>query len=489
MARVAGVAGRIAPAARYDGDRLSQSEIWALQRRYFTKAGIEAWRTNTVPSYVTVNPFIAGTYVEMVRAFARDCRAAGHDDPVTVVELGAGSGRFAHGFLSRWCDEAAAGEPPPLRYVMTDVSPATLKFWRGHQRFRGFVEQGILDFALYNAEAGGPLRTSRGPLVVIANYVFDGLTQDLFRVAGGRLEEGLASVAASPADTADDPADRIAELTLDYRWRPCGSGYYGRPDWDLLLESRRRGMGSGAFLMPVGALACLERMVALADGPLAVLSCDRGDVDPAWFEETEPPQPLRHGSFSFPVDYGALAGWTRGRGGAALVPDHPPASIAVVALAFGLPAGADALIATYDRVVRRFGPDDFFMLKRGFDTGCDTLDLKQILAFLRLSAWDPAILLAAYDRLVSLLGDVDGPRRRALRDGLLRLWKGYLPLGEPEDVAFRVGSLLAGLSYPADAVPVLEESVAAFGDNPATLANLAHCRAAILSTMGNGRNG
>ena len=42
--------------------RLSRSLLWQLQRRYFAQAGLDAWRSGTVPHYVTSNPFIARAY-------------------------------------------------------------------------------------------------------------------------------------------------------------------------------------------------------------------------------------------------------------------------------------------------------------------------------------------------------------------------------------------------------------------------------------------
>ena len=54
--------------------RLSESILWQAQRNYFIEQGIEAWRKNIVPSYVTINPFIAHTYAEVVLAYLEDCK-------------------------------------------------------------------------------------------------------------------------------------------------------------------------------------------------------------------------------------------------------------------------------------------------------------------------------------------------------------------------------------------------------------------------------
>src|SRR4051812_30311845 len=73
--------------------RLSRSILWRLQRRYFDEAGVSAWSTTTVPHYVTCNPVLAHAYAAVIFGWLRDLRAGAldPDEPVTIVELGAGS--------------------------------------------------------------------------------------------------------------------------------------------------------------------------------------------------------------------------------------------------------------------------------------------------------------------------------------------------------------------------------------------------------------
>ena len=86
--------------------RLADSILWKLQREYFERQGIEAWRQGTVPHYITSNPFIAGAYARLVSGFLRDCtsgtRCLATGQPVYIVEIGAGSGRFAYHFLKNF---------------------------------------------------------------------------------------------------------------------------------------------------------------------------------------------------------------------------------------------------------------------------------------------------------------------------------------------------------------------------------------------------
>src|SRR5438105_1168574 len=91
-----------------DGERFSSPRLWDLQRAYFERNAIDAWRSGAVPHYVTSNPFVGAAYARIVAAFIRDCLDAGTVDPtqpVYVLELGAGSGRFSFQFLRHFFDE------------------------------------------------------------------------------------------------------------------------------------------------------------------------------------------------------------------------------------------------------------------------------------------------------------------------------------------------------------------------------------------------
>ncbi|HMA91522.1 MAG TPA: hypothetical protein VKP30_02505 [Polyangiaceae bacterium] len=103
------------------GERLSRSALWTLQRACFNQAGVNAWRTGQVPHYITSNPFMAAAYARVVTGFLRDLAAANscaRGDPLTIVELGAGSGRLAFHFLQKLLAErrVAARRADPLRY-------------------------------------------------------------------------------------------------------------------------------------------------------------------------------------------------------------------------------------------------------------------------------------------------------------------------------------------------------------------------------------
>ncbi len=142
-------------------ERLSRSHLFHLERTFYHRAGIGAWRTATVPHYVTNNPVLAHAYAEVLVGFFRDCAAAtpGLAEPVTLLELGAGSGRFAYLVLRALVERLGRSPLAGLRfrYVMTDFTESNLAFWRDHDALRPFVEQGLLDFGVLDAEQDGEI--------------------------------------------------------------------------------------------------------------------------------------------------------------------------------------------------------------------------------------------------------------------------------------------------------------------------------------------
>jgi hypothetical protein len=66
-------------------------------------------------------------------------------------------------------------------------------------------------------------------------------------------------------------------------------------------------------------------------------------------------------------------------------------------------------------------------------------------------------------------------RTRSTASGLTH----YLPLDEDADLAFAIGCVLAGIGAFEDAAAFLRRSLAAYGDDPATQANLLRCERAI----------
>ena len=190
----------------------SKSKVWQAQRRYYDQSGIDAW-SGDVPCYITTNPFIAYHYAAVVAAFIEDWQKTHPSDdidqPFYCVEIGAGHGQFGFYFLKKLQEimHAKGVQKIPVCYVMTDFTQTNIEFWKKHPALNEFVESGLLDFAQFDFENDDALHlihqdrvVARGdihqPVVVFANYLFDSIVTDVFRVSDGRMEEALVSLTA-----------------------------------------------------------------------------------------------------------------------------------------------------------------------------------------------------------------------------------------------------------------------------------------------------
>lgn len=474
--------------------RLSRSMLWELQREFFARQGVEAWRQGTVPHYITSNPFIASAYAQVVLGFLRDCQAGSPPldpgQPVYIVELGAGSGRFSFHFLKKFL--AVFARSPlkhiPVKYVMTDFAEANLDYWREHPSLAPWVEQGWLDFARFDAGNDRELRLRhagetlapggvRNPLVVLANYVFDSLPQDAFAIRYGQLCESLVSL-TSPQEEADLSApDLLDRVQIAYAHQPLNGTYYDDPDWEDILRDYGARLADTAFLFPCAALGCLRDLSQISGGRLLLLSADKGysrEEDLLGWGE---PVLARHGScFSMLVNYHALGQYVRRQGGQVLGGDRRHESLAVCAYILGgPPGGAVETRQAFAAAVEQFGPDDFFTLIKGIQNMCDSLSLPQLLAYLRLSGWDANVLLGCYPSLLERAASLSEPERGALCQAIGHVWDTYYPIGEEIDLAFCLGVLLYGMSYYRQALDYFGHSSRLYGPDAGTAYHMGMC--------------
>lgn len=136
--------------------------------------GGEAWRQGEVPHYVTSNPTMAMSYADIVYALWRDQQRlvstdTSCDAPLTICELGAGSGRFAFHFLTRLAHLCAQTnlELTSFRYVVTDQAERNLAFWEKPETDHVFGSNEIVSGHSWNHLSEG----SRSSRVVPGSHV------------------------------------------------------------------------------------------------------------------------------------------------------------------------------------------------------------------------------------------------------------------------------------------------------------------------------
>lgn len=474
------------------GTRLSRSLIWTLQRSFYERRGVEAWRSEEVPFHITSNTFIAQAYAQVVLGWLRDWSPLDSGEPVYLVEIGAGHGRFGYLFLKKLLrlQQSSALRDVRIRYVMTDLAERNVELWRDHPRLKPFLDSGLLDLACFDASRDTALRLAVSgrvlvpgavvnPMVMIANYVFDSIPQDAFRIEDGHLYESLVTV--TPRRREIDPGDPelLSRVDLSFHDEPVDPEYYGDPDLDAILRDHQQRLPSTSFLFPVAALQCVRAFRDLSGGRLLLLSADKGcNRDEELLLGHGMPVITRHarGCFSMMVDYRILGEYFRRQGGEALRPSRRHESILTSAFLLGCPPGGPLEVRqAYRTAIEGFGPDDFFTLAPALDLSRDALSPEQALAYLRLSAWDHRLLWRLIPLFKSRCAELAEARKRELRDAVRQVWDFYYPIGEEEDLAFHLGVLLLEMQLYREALELFEESARLYGLEPGTAYNMGLC--------------
>jgi len=482
--------------------RLSRSLLWQWHQSYYHRQGIQAWAGGTVPHYISSNPWIAGAYARVAFAWLRDCAAPASSapdafapldraHPVHVVELGCGTGRFGYLFVQRLLDllRRSTLHPLSIRYVFTDFTRSTLDRLRSHPSLRPLVDEGIVDFAVYDAGADRELRllhsrevlapdNLRNPLAVVANYVFSGLPQDCFRLRAGRLHPGLVTLTSprSEPDLEDPELLSRVELFLEYGDQAFDGDFYGDPDLDPILRRYQQELPDTELVFPCSALRCVRNLLQLAGNRLLLLSGDKGY---AWREcllANPAPAINVRGGLSMMVNYHAIGRYLHAQGGELLRTSHLAPFFSVsVGVAGTPPGGTIETRMAVDEQLERLGPDDFCSLAMTIQTNYEAMTLEQLLAWLRLSGGDPRALLGAFPTLARHLPAASTTEREELRRLLHQTWDAYFPIGERQDLPFHLGALFLAMGSHREAARYFQRSLDTHGPDPATQYNLGVC--------------
>lgn len=468
----------------------SSSLWWTLQRQYFEEKGFEAWRRAEVPQYVTTNPRIANSYAEMIFACYKDTvEKSGVDEPLYILETGAGSGRFAFYLLKRlaWLCRQTQIPESSFRYVLSDFTKTNLDFWKMHPCFQLFVENGMLDMALFDMTQPDVLQLQlsqqtiaanslRHPLVVIANYVFDSIPQDLFYCHEKKLNAILVSSHSDEDPSTLTAGETLAHLSYDYHHVEAGEHHYPEPLFNTILNSYAQQFSDAYVFFPATALRALDHLRSFASQGLVLLTADKGDHRLYNIASAEAPGIVRHGSFSLSVNFHALRAYCDGTGGRSCFPgfQHNSINTACMLLTDRPDAFSNTVLA-YQKYISESGPDDYFVLYRNFSRNIDKLTVQEILSFIRFSLYDSRVLSLAATRLQALVPEMTTHERIDIVNLVNQCWENYFPLGEQTDLAHQVAQLLYDLGVYNLAAYYFQLSIGLYGNDTGTLYNIAAC--------------
>jgi tetratricopeptide (TPR) repeat protein len=400
---------------------LSESLIWQMQKDYFDKKGVDAWNKQ-VPFYVTSNPVVAHSYAQMCAALMKDYKDKHNDDCFYILELGTGSGQFSCYFLTFLTKMLERCDLKDLKfcYVMTDFTLQNLKFWQTQPKLKEFVDKGVLDFAIYNLEEQNDIElvnkkitlnkdTAKAPITVVANYIFDTVIHDAFNISNNYLNLSKISLSTTNDnfDVATSMPKKLEDLTTDFTNERLykENGYYKsntnitnltRSDehkklLDQVIFGYKDLISDGSFLLPVGALDCIDHLASISSVGIMILSTDKGYSHLFEIEGRHDPRVAFHSSFSLSVNFDAIGRYIDLLKGDSLFPE-PRDGIKTAVFLLGLDKinKLPEIKNTFDNNLGRFTPADFFHYHRMLREGDSKLrTLPRLLSHFNLCNWDP----------------------------------------------------------------------------------------------------
>lgn len=472
---------------------LSQSMLWKLQADFYANQGPEAWIKGIVPQYITTNPYIANVYAKTVFGYCRDIAFGADFDKHTtiyIVELAAGVGRFTYTFLKRFLHiiENSSLKDLKFKYIVTDLAERNVTYWQNHSFLKPYFDSGILDCATFDMsrDEGLHLRNSgeilragnlKNPLILFANYTFDSLPQDTFYVNKGELFEGLITITSKGEQV--DPEDKSILAGLDYFYTDKqiqGNAYYEDTHMNDILLYYKNCLEDTAFSLPIIAFQCINSLIKLFHDDIIMISADKGYRSPSSMHKNYHPYLSKHGSISLTVNFHALELYFKGLGGKAIhsIYEHENVTMSLFLLS-KRPHNFLETTMAYHEMIENIGPDDFYIIKRAVVPLNKSLTTKELLTFLRYTVWDARTFLEFYNTLLERIAEEEDFPEDELIAVMHKVWEHYFPIGEEENLAYCLGSLLGYFGYDCDAIKLFESSIEFYGEDAAIYYEIALC--------------
>ncbi len=473
--------------------RLSDSILWDMQRKFFLKHGIESWN-NKVPFYVTSNPYIAYSYAEVVAGQILDLNSQDklNKSPLYILELGAGSGKFAFLFLRALESILSVYglENTNYCYIMSDFDTFSFEYWADNPYLQDRIDQGKLDFAVFDLEfsdsltlhyANKPLVVADSPLIVVANYVFDSVRHDCLVIENGNLyEQELRPYTETQMSMEELIPNMRNNIKLDFARKLLDKQKINFTDHVLqqVVQDYCNEFSNLTLLVPIVGIDAINKLNKIANGALLVIASDKADTKLVNGNNSAPHIAF-HGSFSLQVNFDFIGRYIRHMGGNCWHQTSPH-GLKTMVFACGYEAKSipNTLYAT-KKMLTYCGPNDYFVLYQHAKATIAQSNLEQIIGMLKLSHYDPTFFAFAESRIIELIKTGNLSRHKEMLDCFDHVANNFYYMPSLTDVFFSLAIISFHLKHYDAAIKYYQMSIHYFRANYSKLYNLIICHLAL----------
>jgi len=470
--------------------RFSESLLWESQREYYHSKGIEAW-TGEVPFYITSNAFIANCYADMIICFIKDwvnLHPESCNKIFNLVELGTGSGQFSFYTIKSILKKLASHQLNQIKicYVMTDFTQNNLDFWNKHPALKPYFDTRVLDSALLDFGHDDSLHLTHrnirlekndtnNPIIVIANYLFDSLPNDIFYINKQTVKESLISLSTSSANLNTSNPKDWEKVTISHNDVAINSPHYSIPEINKSLFQYQNKLNDTHLLFPIKSLIGLDKLKKISGNKMLLITSDKGYNKLEEIDNLDFPGLDFHGSISVMTNYHAMGEYFKACQGDYFL-QTPRDGLTTGVFSSDITLSDLPQLNTYlINELERFGPVDFFNYYEHIESNFENFDIRYLTSFLSQSCWDSSLfnLLAAH--LTQLMVDKEDPANDFLLQNIDAITENFYYLPESDDVFFNLGLMLYNKDIFDKAINCFQKSLDLFGGNYETFFNLGLC--------------
>jgi len=469
--------------------RMSESQLWEMQAAYYQAHGVEDWGLElTAPAFLTNTVFLGECYAELIISFLNEYHAKlDLSQPLYILELGTGSGRFSYQFLtelSQKLDHFEKLKSVQIKYVMSDFSEKNCKFWENHAHLKPFVEKGLLDFAHYDPLKSEALElrlskkvlkadTMANPLIVLSNGFFDSIPQDVFQVSEKILNEGLVQLFLKlPEQSIEQP--KIEDVDVITRFKAADSShYYSNEAYNGILKSYHEALsvqeGQHTFLFPVGALDAIEQVKKLSNKGFMLFASDRALTHlEANIQMEQLSNHLSGKTLSHCVNYDILSRYFESTAAKSILTEHDGWPLQTIC-AYQLPEAPplEQLRYVFHNRLQRMNMLNTLCCVPTHMNDTPEAHVAYWLSYMRVHMSEPAIFAHIGDLLVPRIASFRPEQKRELLRLMEDSWKHFYYSSGENNTPFIFSKLYFALKEFQLCISALEQTIHWFGDHVA----------------------
>lgn len=456
------------------------SKLWELQRNYFKTKGVTAWQ-GEVPFYISSNAFIAQRYAKLVLAYIKDIlniHPEFYNETFYIAELGSGIGQFSFYFLKAFFKLQDPDNPLKVCYIMTDMVEKNKLFWEQNAYFQSLLKQGYLQFKLWNIEnldnefilSRASLKT---PFMVIANYIFDCIQQDVFQISQNNLYEMQLNIKSPHKNFDPSKAESLKTLKFEYQKLPTTEPYSDAILNKVINQYYPLLEDDVFFTVPLGAIHFLNYLEKWTDNNYMMISGDKGIAHAKqWARVSQEHLFSYEGCYAFMFNFDILARYIQAKGGDSLLTQRMNSFKICLYSSNKAFSELNRTAQIFEHYFEQFGADEFCYLNEMAQSTCDYFSLKGLMSHLRLSYWDMHVYQSLYDRLIELVA----PLKIDLESDLV------VDIKQVEDHVYyhpgmvniynQLGNFYKMIQQPQKAIELYQKALNTWGETPEPHHNL-----------------